>query len=168
MNISSSAAYLFQKKLENFYFDIYLIVGCARGQYEANPVFWLASRAGKMDPSCPLGIGRVDRAKEKNCWLGWIGTIFKFHHLSSCKMMWAMMVFIIFIIPYKSLWSSDEIYFYRNWTNWLLIAICNGNLWISWTCWIVYTIVTIFPALSKILCFNMLQTSSKVTSTWKK
>ena len=93
---------------------------------------------------------------------------FKFHHLSSCKMMWAMMVFIIFIIPYKSLWSSDEIYFYRNWTNWLLIAICNGNLWISWTCWIVYTIFTIFPALSKILCFNMLQTSSKVTSTWKK
>ena len=83
-------------------------------------------------------------------------------------MMWAMMVFIIFIIPYKSLWSSDEIYFYRNWTNWLLIAICNGNLWISWTCWIVYTIVTICPALSKILCFNMLQTSSKVTSTWKK
>ena len=54
MNISSSAAYLFKKKLENFYFDIYPIAGCARGQYEANPVFWLASQAGKMDPSCPL------------------------------------------------------------------------------------------------------------------
>ena len=39
MNISSSAAYLFKKKLKNFYFDIYPIVGCARGQYEANPVF---------------------------------------------------------------------------------------------------------------------------------
>ena len=24
---------------------------------------------------------------------------FKFHHLSSCKMVWAMMVFIIFTIP---------------------------------------------------------------------
>ena len=39
MNISSSAAYLFKKKLENFYVDIYPIVGCARGQYEANHVF---------------------------------------------------------------------------------------------------------------------------------
>ena len=67
MNISSSAAYLFEKKLENFYFDIYPIVDCARGQYEANPVFWLASRTGKMGLSRPLGIGRVDRAKEKNC-----------------------------------------------------------------------------------------------------
>ena len=39
MNISSSAAYLFKKKLENFYVDIYPIVGCASGQYETNPVF---------------------------------------------------------------------------------------------------------------------------------
>ena len=39
MNISSSAAYLFKKELENFYVDIYPIAGCARGQYEANPVF---------------------------------------------------------------------------------------------------------------------------------
>ena len=35
----------------------------------------------------------------KNPWLGWIWKIFKFHHLSSCKMMWAMMVFIIFSSP---------------------------------------------------------------------
>ena len=38
MNILSSEAYLFKKKLENFYGDIYPIVGRARGQYEANPV----------------------------------------------------------------------------------------------------------------------------------
>ena len=57
-------------------------------------------------------------------------------------------------------------------TFWPLTAtcVCNCDLWISWTCWIVYTctIVTICPALIWILCFNMLQTSSKVTSTWKK
>ena len=29
----------------------YIRVGNARGQYEANPVFWLATQAGKMDPS---------------------------------------------------------------------------------------------------------------------
>ena len=28
----------------------------ARRQEEANPVFWLATGARKMDPSCPLGI----------------------------------------------------------------------------------------------------------------
>ena len=34
--------------------SFYAIAGSARGQYEANPVFWLATRAGNMDPSCPL------------------------------------------------------------------------------------------------------------------
>ena len=28
--------------------------GSARGQYEANPVLWLATRAGMMGPTCPL------------------------------------------------------------------------------------------------------------------
>ena len=34
------------------------MAGSASGQDEANPVLWLATRAGKMDPSCPLGIAR--------------------------------------------------------------------------------------------------------------
>ena len=45
-----------------------------------------------------------------------------------------------------------------------LTAICCGDLWISWTCWVVHAIVAIRPALGYILCFNMPQTSSKVTS----
>ena len=32
----------------------------ASGQDEANPTFWLVARAGKIVPSCPLGISRVD------------------------------------------------------------------------------------------------------------
>ena len=44
----------------------------ARGQYEANPVFWLATRAGKMGPLCPHRIARFDLAQENN----WISTNF--------------------------------------------------------------------------------------------
>ena len=35
----------------------------ARRQEEANPVFWLATGARKMDPSYPLGISLVCSAK---------------------------------------------------------------------------------------------------------
>ena len=44
----------------------------ARGQYEANPVFWLATRAGKMGPLCPHRIARFELAQENN----WISTNF--------------------------------------------------------------------------------------------
>ena len=89
---------------------------------------------------------------------------FKFHHLSSCKMVWAMMIFFFHPLKITLVIWWDILLQKLN----KLMAICNGNLWICWTCWIVYTIVTICPALRKIFCFNMLQTSSKVTSTWKK
>ena len=32
--------------------------GSVSGQDEPNPVLWLATRAGKMERSCPLGIAR--------------------------------------------------------------------------------------------------------------
>ena len=35
------------------------------GQDDANPVFRLATRAGKEGTSCPLGISRVGPAKKK-------------------------------------------------------------------------------------------------------
>ena len=41
------------------------MAGSATGQDEANPVFWLATRAGKMGLSCPLGITRFDPANIK-------------------------------------------------------------------------------------------------------
>ena len=34
------------------------MAGFANGQDEANPVFWLATLAGKLGLSCPLGISR--------------------------------------------------------------------------------------------------------------
>ena len=41
------------------------IADSTRGQDEANPVFWLATRAGKMGLSCQLGIARFVPAKAK-------------------------------------------------------------------------------------------------------
>ena len=37
----------------------------AKGREEANPVFWLATRAGKVSPSCPFGISRIGPARKK-------------------------------------------------------------------------------------------------------
>ena len=65
-----------------------------------------------------------------------------------------------------SITPSNGIYFYKNF--WPLLAICYGDLWISWICWVVYTIVAICPAPGWILCLNMLKTSSKVTSPHEK
>ena len=41
------------------------MAGSANGQDEANPVFGLATRAGKMGPSCPLGIARFGPANNR-------------------------------------------------------------------------------------------------------
>ena len=38
------------------------------GQDEANPAFWLATRAVKIGPSCPLGISRVVPRKKEFCF----------------------------------------------------------------------------------------------------
>ena len=45
--------------------DYYYIVGSARGRYEINPVFWLATREGTMGLSRPLEIARFDPARQK-------------------------------------------------------------------------------------------------------
>ena len=40
------------------------------GQDEANPVLWLATQGGKMDPSCrPLGIPHISPRRESCLWL---------------------------------------------------------------------------------------------------
>ena len=38
--------------------QLYYMASCASGQYAANSVFWLATRAGKMERYCPPGIAR--------------------------------------------------------------------------------------------------------------
>ena len=40
----------------------YYMAGSASGQDESNPALWLATRAGKMELSCPLGITRCPSA----------------------------------------------------------------------------------------------------------
>ena len=43
----------------------YYITDSTLCQYEANPMFWLANRASKMSPSCPLEIYRWDPVHDK-------------------------------------------------------------------------------------------------------
>ena len=43
----------------------YYMAESTSGQDDANPVFRLATRAGKEGTSCPLGISRVGPAKKK-------------------------------------------------------------------------------------------------------
>ena len=44
--------------------SIYYMASSARGQDELNRELWLATRAGKMEPSCPLGTTRcIPQAK---------------------------------------------------------------------------------------------------------
>ena len=43
----------------------YYIAASALAHFEANPVFWLATWADKMGPSCPLGIARFKSAQER-------------------------------------------------------------------------------------------------------
>ena len=41
----------------------------AHGQSEANPWFWLITRADKIGPSCPLGIARLTKPVNfRQCW----------------------------------------------------------------------------------------------------
>ena len=47
-----------------FSIQIYYMASSASGQDEPNRALWLATRAGKMEPSCPLGITRrIPQAK---------------------------------------------------------------------------------------------------------
>ena len=99
----------------------------------------------------------------------WLGEIICLRFVVLSEQSWKQNYFsllVLLTIPWKSLWPPNGIYFYTN--VWPLLAICYGDLWISWTCWVVYTIFAICPAPSWILCLNMLQTSSKVTSPHEK
>ena len=50
---------------------IYYMAKSARGQDEVTPTFWLGTRAGKMDPSCPCGISRVGPTSRKKTFSLW-------------------------------------------------------------------------------------------------
>ena len=50
---------------------IYYMAKSARGQDEVTPTFWLATRAGKMGPSCPRGISRVGPTSRKKTFSLW-------------------------------------------------------------------------------------------------
>ena len=44
----------------------YYMAESASGQDETNPTFWLATRAGTIVPSYPLGISRVDPSSKSS------------------------------------------------------------------------------------------------------
>ena len=48
-----------------FFNSSYYMAESTSGQDDANPVFRLATRAGKEGTSCPLGISRVGPAKKR-------------------------------------------------------------------------------------------------------
>ena len=47
----------------------YYMAGYASGQDEMKPVFWLATRAGKMGLTCSLGIVRIGPARKRESLL---------------------------------------------------------------------------------------------------
>ena len=47
----------------------YYVAESASGQDKANPVFWLAPRAGKMGPCCLPGISRFDPTSNKGLFI---------------------------------------------------------------------------------------------------
>ena len=55
-----------QRHLETVFTPYYNMTESVSGQDEANPAFWLATRAGKIDLSCPLGISRVVPARKSS------------------------------------------------------------------------------------------------------
>ena len=62
--------------------DSYYMAGSASGQDESNPALRLATRAGKAELSCPLGITRCPFARhlKLNPW-----TMQSFHRFSHCS-----------------------------------------------------------------------------------
>ena len=52
--------------------------------------------------------------------------------------------------PIKSPWPSDAAHFHKN-----FLALCYSDLWISWTCWVVYAIDAIRFDAFLILCFSI-------------
>ena len=52
--------------------------------------------------------------------------------------------------PLKSPWPSDAAHFHKN-----FLALCYSDLWISWTCWVVYAIDAIRFDAFLILCFSI-------------
>ena len=95
---------------------------------EANPVFWLAARAGKMGQSCSLEISRIVPAKAK-----FFGVIFWLYHKSfidqacSVKMAgyWPRSCFAFFM-------DRDEVQVHKN-AKWELghtwwVSLVSGGL----------------------------------------
>ena len=60
---------------------VYDVTGSAFGQYEVNPVLWLATPTGKMGLSCLLGISHFDPVRKYIAWKGL--KIFFFQFLDS-------------------------------------------------------------------------------------
>ena len=50
--------------LSHLLFTIYYMASSASGQDDPNRALWLATRAGKMEPSCPLGTTRLYPARK--------------------------------------------------------------------------------------------------------
>ena len=55
-----------QREKEPSDYLAYDMAESASGQNETNPVFWLATRAGKMGLTCPIGMSRFGPARESS------------------------------------------------------------------------------------------------------
>jgi len=89
------------KNIPYSYSKLYYMASSASGQYAANSVFWLATRAGKMERYCPPGTARFIPANK-------ISPKFKRVHESflSLKLLSAK-VKRFFVIP-LSLWNQKK------------------------------------------------------------
>ena len=79
------------------------MAGCASGQDEANPVFWLATREGKTGLSCPLGIARFVLAKAK-----FFGVIFWLYNKPFINQAWGQDGWTLASFLFAFTWTSTS------------------------------------------------------------
>ena len=79
----------------------YYMASSASGQYAANSVFWLATRAGKMERYCPPGTARFVPANKISPKFKWVHESFPLLKLLSAK------VKRLFVIS-LSLWNEKK------------------------------------------------------------
>ena len=83
---------------DKIYTYIYYMASSASGHYAANSVFWLATRAGKMERYCPPGTARfVNFAKVQAC-----ARKFSFTEIIFCQGKTIFCVFSVFMEPEKA------------------------------------------------------------------
>ena len=75
----------------------------ASGQEERNPAFWLATRAGNMGSSCPLGISRIGPARKNYLF----GSIINSLLTKLVRSRWLYIGLVLFCIFNEWPWLRD-------------------------------------------------------------